>query len=152
MKTKSETYLINWCIWSSLVLQGRYDRHCQSFNVTFRLIEWLSRDMIFYFLKKVQIDEAKGCVCERVCVCVSAGVVSVCVCVCARVRAFLGNYSSHHQSWYGNCLGHANVSRVNCIDLDLHSRLHVQILFIKIINVRLFQKLFKQSPSVLLWR
>ena len=54
---------------------------------------------------------------------------------------------SHHQSWHGDCLRHVNASRVNYIDLDVHSRSRNHTL-----NVRMCRKVFKPSPSSLLWR
>ena len=52
-----------------------------------------------------------------VCMCLS-------VCVSVPHKRFLGNYWSHHlQTWHGDFLTHVNVSHVNYIDLDLHSRL-----------------------------
>ena len=47
------------------------------------------------------------------------------VCVCVHPKRILGNCLSHHrQSWHSDCLRHENASRVNYIDLDLHSRSH----------------------------
>ena len=47
------------------------------------------------------------------------------VCVSDPHKRFLGNCEHHHhQIWHGDCLGHDNASRVNYIDLDLHSRSH----------------------------
>ena len=98
--------------------------------------------------ENVNVDDPE-CVCMCVCVCAHA-CVRVRACVCVRRKRFLGNYWSHHrQTWRGDCLRHEKASRVNYIDLDLHSRSH--ILIMKIVNVWLFQKLFKQCPSSLLW-
>ena len=42
--------------------------------------------------------------------------------MCVPRKWFLGNcWSQHHQTWHGNCLRHDDASRVNYIDLDLHS-------------------------------
>ena len=61
--------------------------------------------------------------------------------VCVPRKRFKETYWSHHpQTWHGDCLRHAVASRVNYIDLDLHSRSQIM----KLVNVWLFQKLFKQ--------
>ena len=76
---------------------------------------------------------------------------NLCACVrlCVPHKRCLGNYwSHHHQTWPNNCLRHDDASHVNYIDLDW--RLHGS--YRKIRNVPLFHKLFKQSPSSLLWR
>ena len=90
------------------------------------------------------------------CVCVYA-CVRVCVYVCLFVRASLSvclslasdsseNIGHNHETWHGICLRHGNASRVNYVDLDLHSKF-TKIFNMKKIHVRLFHKLFKQSPS-----
>ena len=72
-------------------------------------------------LKKSKIDKAKFCVCVHVCV-------SVCVVITSNssetvevITVKLGT---------GDCLRHENESRVNYIDLDLHSRLHRSLIML----------------------
>ena len=75
--------------------------------------------------------------CVSVCVCLCLCVFSVwesvfvwvcvyvCACVCVPGKRFLEPCWRHHrQAWHGDCLRPENTSRVNYIDLDLHSRLH----------------------------
>ena len=92
-------------------------------------------------ITNVNVDDPESvCICVCVCVC-------VCLSICPSVprKRFTGNYwSHHHKTWHSGCLRHENASRVNYIDRDLHSR--SQILIMRIINVRLFQKLFKAIP------
>ena len=64
--------------------------------------------------KKFKIDDP-----ESVCV-------YVCFCVSVPLKRFLENYLSPlHQIWHRDCLRHENASHVNYIDLDLHSRSHL---------------------------
>ena len=53
---------------------------------------------------------ARACVWERVC---------VCVCLSRKWFQLRNCWSHHHQTWHGNCLRHANASRVNYSNLDL---------------------------------
>ena len=78
----------------------------------------------------------RACVYECDSVCLSAclsGSLSVWQPVCLSVprMTFLGNYSSHHrQTWHCDYLRHGNASRVNYLDLDLHSHQHKKCLII----------------------
>ena len=70
-------------------------------------------------------------------------------------KQFLGNYwSHHHQAWHGNCHRDANDSRVNYIDLDIHSSSHRSYLrknYDKCLIITETLR-FKESPSRFLCR
>ena len=85
-------------------------------------------------------------VCVRACVCGVVGVcvrARVCVCVCVHSKRFLGNIKVIIIS----------LGTVTASDMRIHHVLRIillLILIVKIINVRLFQKPFKQCPASLL--